>query len=206
MAPALCGHRSTSPPGKLARELRWKEAARSFYRAADAFHAVGDHAGEAAALRRAAQSYEGTQSWRSAGDAWLRTARANAGHRATSNPREAPPPRRGFVCLPDMATLSFSRGARGHRWRPPDGGRRGAPLRMRRVGNAEEVISATVTRARSPTNPRRTSISPLRGRKPRTTHWISVCIGGVDSRRQLWANRLPMQSRLWRGGGHHAVK
>lgn len=72
----------------FARQRRWDEAARCFYRAADIFHDRGEHKRESAALRRAAQTYEGTQEWRSAGDSWLRTARAFAGH--PSEPSEPP--------------------------------------------------------------------------------------------------------------------
>ena len=72
---------------ELARQRRWDEAARHFYRAADFLHDLGDHEGEGQALRRAAQTYEGTQEWRAAGDSWLRTARAHARH-----PVEPPEP------------------------------------------------------------------------------------------------------------------
>jgi tetratricopeptide (TPR) repeat protein len=71
----------------LAQQRRWDEAAQWFYRAADTLHGLGEHERESAALRRAAQTYEGTQQWRSAGDSWLRTARAYAGH-----PSEPPEP------------------------------------------------------------------------------------------------------------------
>ncbi len=73
---------------QLVAEKRWHEAAAAFYRAADAFHSSGEHDSESEALRRAAQTYEATQSWRSAGDSWLRTARARSGH--PTEPEDTP--------------------------------------------------------------------------------------------------------------------
>jgi len=59
-------------------EYRWQEAARSYRIAADFFTEVGSHSRAGDALREAARAYEGLQSWRTAGDAWLAAGRAFA--------------------------------------------------------------------------------------------------------------------------------